>query len=868
MSSWGGPCQVCPGAPAKARPTREVRIQAYPEARHLISSNLRAVLASAVVYAIATAVMGRHLLASIGSAIAADVGDPVLNAAILAWNARIVPWTDAWFNFPAFYPATDTLTFSEHLLGVSVLATPLNWLTGNAVAAYNLTLLAGYVLCGLAMFALVKRITGSAAAAFLAGAAYAFAPYRAPQLSHIQVGIAFWAPLALLGLHQYLETGRRRWLTLFGLCWMLQGAANLYYLVYFSVLVGLWVLWFVVAPRRWRDLWPIAATLAVAALPLLPIVARYRAAHEHYGLSRPYTEIIGFSADIAAVFCASSHLDVWGSLQIACRPEGELFPGITIVLLCVAGALAWYRRPRAVAVPAARRTVTGGTVLAAAVLLIVSVAGPWEWPSVSFRVSSSSMTKPLFQGLGALVLAALCWIAQRRVMRQPSEGRASRAVTSLRILGFVLVVAAGLFVAAAVSVAVAGPWEWAPEWAQLSSVVSSAALVLALLAVALLLNATPGIAGRPAVAGFYIFAALATWVLALGPAPVLAGESALPQGPYAWLMLLPGVDGLRVPARFWMMTTLCLSVLAGFAGAALLERRSRVPATAILAVVAGGFLLDGWATIPTGQLLPPPPDPGALRGGVALTLPLGDNRDIDIAAQFAAVTGGYVSVNGFSGYESSHYDRLRQASRRADSIIFAPYRARGDLQVIVAERASSLVRLVEEQPGTRHVGTAGGWRQYRMTQRGRLPRAEPTGTRLKIATVTASCSDEMLPLVSDGDQSTRWHCGPQRPGQQLTIDLGTTTSIGAVVPALGRFPTDYPRHLRIETSVDGREWAPAWDDGVIAAVIEAEFHNPAENRLVLTFASRPARYLRLQLMTADDVWYWSISELEVWSGSS
>ena len=67
---------------------------------------------------------------------------------------------------------------------------------------------------------------------------------------------------------------------------------------------------------------------------------------------------------------------------------------------------------------------------------------------------------------------------------------------------------------------------------------------------------------------------------------------------------------------------------------------------------------------------------------------------------------------------------------------------------------------------------------------------------------------------------------------------------------------------------EGRAWAPAWDDDVIAEVTEAEFHNPAENRLVLTFASRPARYVRLQLMSADDVWYWSISELEVWSGSS
>jgi hypothetical protein len=838
----------------------------------LISSNLRAVLASAIVYAAATAAMGRDVLASVGSVIASDVGDPMLNAAILAWNARTIPWTDAWFDFPAFYPAPNALTFSEHLLGVSVIATPLNWVTGNALAAYNLTLLAGYVLCGLAMFALVRRLTGSPLAAFVAGAAYGFAPYRAAQLPHIQVGIAFWAPLALLGLHAYLETRRRRWLVLFGVCWTLQGAANLYFLFYFSVLVGLWVLWFVIARRRWLELRAIVVALVIAALPQLPIVARYSAAHAQHGLSRPPAETAGFGADIASVLCASRFLDVWGWLQVACRPEGELFPGITVVLVCGLGALAWYRRERPAPPPVAagrrRRGLTRGVILAAlAAALLVIGAGPWEWTAASLRVSSSSVTKPLFQAILTLLLALGCRIVERRVTRTGSEG-ASRTRALLRIMSHVFLAAAGLFTAAAVSVAVAGPWEWALRSASIPAGVSAAALVLALVAFALLWNGAAAASGRAATVGFYLWAALATWILAWGPQPAFWGDPALPQGPYAWLLLLPGVDGLRVPARFWMMTTLCLSVLAGFAGAALLERRRPVLARAILAVVAGGFLLDGWATIPTGQPLAPPPDPGALRGGVALTLPLGANTDIDLAAQFAAVTGGWASVNGFSGYDSSHYDRFRQASRFADPIIFAPYRARGDLHVIVAERVSSLVRFVEEQPGTTHVATSGGWRQYRMAQQGRRPATEPTGERLKIAALSASCSDEMLPLVSDGDRSTRWHCGPQRPEQQLTIDLGASTSTGAVVPALGRFPSDFPRQLRIETSVDGREWVPAWEGGVMPELMEAEFFDPSANKLVLAFRPRPARYVRLGLMSADDVWYWSIAELEVWSGST
>ena len=74
--------------------------------------------------------------------------DPLLIAGILQWNAIHVPFTDAWWQFPIFYPAADALAFSEHLLGVSLIATPLDWLTGNPVVAANLSRLLTFPLCG------------------------------------------------------------------------------------------------------------------------------------------------------------------------------------------------------------------------------------------------------------------------------------------------------------------------------------------------------------------------------------------------------------------------------------------------------------------------------------------------------------------------------------------------------------------------------------------------------------------------------------------------------------------------------------------------------------------------------------------------
>ena len=93
-------------------------------------------------------------------------------------------------------------------------------------------------------------------------------------------------------------------------------------------------------------------------------------------------------------------------------------------------------------------------------------------------------------------------------------------------------------------------------------------LALALAAAMVLMATLPRVRaafrGRSPLA-FYLLAALAMWVLALGPEPTVMDRPALSQSPYGWLMGLPGFDGLRVPARFWMMALACLSVVAALA---------------------------------------------------------------------------------------------------------------------------------------------------------------------------------------------------------------------------------------------------------------------------------------------------------------
>ena len=107
---------------------------------------MRSVTLSAVVYLSLTALVGIDVLSHVDTRIASDAGDPLLAAAVLAWNAEHVVLTRAWWQFPIFHPTADVLAFSEHLLGLSVIATPIYWLTGQALLSNNVTLLLTYPL--------------------------------------------------------------------------------------------------------------------------------------------------------------------------------------------------------------------------------------------------------------------------------------------------------------------------------------------------------------------------------------------------------------------------------------------------------------------------------------------------------------------------------------------------------------------------------------------------------------------------------------------------------------------------------------------------------------------------------------------------
>ena len=77
------------------------------------------------------------------------------------------------------------------------------------------------------------------------------------------------------------------------------------------------------------------------------------------------------------------------------------------------------------------------------------------------------------------------------------------------------------------------------------------------------------------VAGIAVLLTLATFLMSLGPEIKTMGRTLRGTAPYAFFYWhVPGFDGLRVPARYGMLTMVFLSIAAGF-GALEIERRFR-----------------------------------------------------------------------------------------------------------------------------------------------------------------------------------------------------------------------------------------------------------------------------------------------------
>jgi hypothetical protein len=275
-----------------------------------------------------------------------DPGDPFINTWVLDWD-----WYAPFHGLPlfdanAFYPARDSLAYSENLYGIAIFLFPLRALGVSPLTAHNLAVLAGYAFSGFAAYLLGRFVSGSLLGGIAAGVFYAFVPFRFTQAGHVQHVVGGWLPLLLLALLQYSRAptwGRAAW---FGATFLFNGLTSVHALLFGSVAIAIAAL---ILRPRWL---PLIAVTAAAMLFFVWFLAPYREAMQLYAMQREWHETMSFSARprdwLVTNFQNNPLYRVFRDPSV--NPERWLFPGLLSIVIGAAGVAASRRKESAVAI--------------------------------------------------------------------------------------------------------------------------------------------------------------------------------------------------------------------------------------------------------------------------------------------------------------------------------------------------------------------------------------------------------------------------------------------------------------------------------------------------------------------------------------
>lgn len=364
-----------------------------------------------------------------------------------------------------------------------------------------------------------------------------------------------------------------------------------------------------------------------------------------------------------------------------------------------------------------------------------------------------------------------------------------------------------------------------------------------------------------ALLGFYVGAAVVLWTLSLGPVPKMAGTTIVAHGPYALLAILPGFEGIRVPARLWMVATLCLAVAAALVIARIESARTR---RIVILVSVAGLLLDGWP-----RAFPIVAAPGmritSSSARVRLGLPL---HEAETETMYGAIAQGKPVFNGYSGYVAPQHAALRDLLEHHDPRILPRLAANEPIEIVVESAGDpdgSWNAFVQRQPGATRADAGSDWTSYMIPATGAVPAQLPSAalSALHIARITTSHNAPDINAVLDGDLVTRWHSQPQTGQELITIELDRPQHVAAVVLYLGTYAAQYPRRLEIAVSPSGAQWSTVYTGDTALETYDAALRSPREIPITLPVARDDVRYIRLRQTGSDAKAGWTIVELRV-----
>ena len=716
--------------------------------------------------------------------------DAMMGVCALEWLGRNL-WTRPGHLFEAslYFPRPQPLRTGFHTYAVAVLFYPIRLISGSPLAAFNLLHMLTLAMDAFAMYLLVRHLTRSSYAGFIAGVIFGFCPFRTANFQHIPFMTNYWSVFSLLSLFRFFESATSR-----------TGARA----SHFYAAAVLYLL---------QCLSDIITGIYFGAV-LIPFTVYNLVANRRYLSSRIVTRVILSSCALAACLCAlllplRSIRHELGAQRVSWNLENvqEISPCLSSYLSAPAGNILYGELTR------------------------------------GFSLNSR---QPNFYGLTAYALAVL-GIVHLLHMGRSFRGHARQC---------------------------------------------------------------PGVP-PVRIAVFFSVAFITALLLSLGPELYLMPGKRICTGPYMLIYrLIPTMRTLRTLGGLGIVALLSLSVLAGFGIKKMLDILARrglcrrwILGTALLLIVAAecaSYPPTSWgepfhlvpSTMPAVyQWLMDHQD-----GAPVIELPMpwepeevGGAFGLDTAAMYWSIFHGRRIVNGQTGFYYPEYkiivDQMKLFPSRETIDIL---RALGVRYVVMhvgrLPRLEWQKELVRKHPEARYDWRetlkraeqfseelvlrkkAGGDRVYEI-----LPRRESSAVERphlmrplsrREWRPTASSKAAAAELAIDGDGETAWESW-QRAGLSFQLDLGRREEI-CEIRMLLRSANECPKNPRVEVSDDGMRWTAVEYEGAYLDFVQRLLANSRENLFLIAFPPVRARFVRMTLTRMDNLYPWSIAELEVY----
>lgn len=263
------------------------------------------------------------------------------------------PFFSEWMNYPEGWNLSTTDTALAAVLPGAFFSQFF-----GPIAGYNLAMMLTFVLSGWAMYCWVRHLTRSEGASLLAGAVFAFLPFRMAKLliGHLNLAATQWFPLFFMGLTGILRNEAKGWwqpAVLAAVSLGLIGFTSMYYL-YMVLLVALVFVLAYLIFGGFRVLakvafWKQVGIFVGLAIPLLYLSVQYFFDLATTGtiLSRDWEYASLYSASPTDFFLPSTDHFLFGRwvgshFNRDLWPEATLYIGLTVLVLVVIAV--WKRK--------------------------------------------------------------------------------------------------------------------------------------------------------------------------------------------------------------------------------------------------------------------------------------------------------------------------------------------------------------------------------------------------------------------------------------------------------------------------------------------------------------------------------------------